>query len=263
MNSNYVYRSRYINNIYLQICNDLLNYSDYTYLNDIDGKHIYEIVNPTIVLTESKNCFATIREMNFDYLKGELEFYLSGSPYLKDISVHSKFWNNVTDDNMTINSNYGRLLLYDRNTSNYTQFEYAKNCLLKNICSKKAVMLIYDKEHSRKSNDNPCTIFLQFLYREKKLHIFVHMRSQDIYYGLPYDIPFFVLLQHKMAKELSIEVGDYVHNATSLHLYEKDKKNLLKAIDNHFLKEISSNSNNFPLDQQDELFNKFLGGYLC
>lgn len=234
--------SNYFNKIYYDIAKRLMDDPDYTILNRSD-ENLSELVDASFVLTNPKNCFATIRDMAIPYLEGELDFYLSGSPFLKDIVKHSKFWERVTDDHKTINSNYGKLLLYDRNVHNNTQFEYARDCLLNNRESKKAVMTIYSNENSFKSNDNPCTMYLQYMIRTDKygvdrLHLFVKMRSSDVWYGLPYDVPFFVLMQYKMLHELytveplyrNVEIGSYHHQAGSLHLYERNRPKMTERI---------------------------------
>lgn len=233
---NIIYSSHF-NEAYYRIIKRLLEDPQYI-IDNTNGEILYELTDFAFELRMPHNCFATIREMSLDYLAGELEFYLSGSPFLKDISKHSKFWEKVTDDGRSINSNYGKLLLHDRNLHNYTQFEYARDCLLKNEQSKKAVMSIYSRENAFKSNDNPCTMYLQFLIRKDQLHLFVKMRSSDIWFGLPYDVPFFVLLQYRMLHELyncnpayrSIEIGCYNHQAGSLHLYDRNKEKVKKLI---------------------------------
>lgn len=226
---NKLYEGPCMDALYREIAGDLLFAPDFE-TESRGGAELGEIVNPTFILTDPSRCFITCRDMSMKYLKGELDFYMSGSPYLKDISKHSKFWNKVSDDGETITSNYGRLLLWDRNSMNLTQFEYAEERLRSNPDSKKAVMVIYSKDHAKKSKDNPCTMFLQFFLREGLLHLSVKMRSSDIWFGLPYDVPFFVLIQQKMATALGVSLGTYIHNAGSLHVYDRNRLALKKAI---------------------------------
>lgn len=213
------------NNIYLEILELALS-ADKDITNR-KGDNLLELINPSFELTNPRNCFAICRNMSLPYLKGELDFYLSGSPYLSDIVRHSKFWEKCSDDGETINSNYGKLLLWDRNSYGHTQFEHALNMLLNNPESKKAVLVIYAPENARLSADNPCTMYLQFMIREGKLDLFVKMRSSDIWFGLPYDVPFFVMIQFMMREALAkrgkyYEIGSYNHNSVSLHLYHRN-----------------------------------------
>ena len=246
-----------MNDIYSMMANSLLNKPEHVIVNRKEDT-LNEMIDTQFTLLHPRKCFTTLRGMSFDYLKGELEFYMSGSGLLKDIAKHSKFWEKCSDDGVTINSNYGKLLLHDKNpTSNKTQFEYALSCLINNRDSKKAVMTVYSKENAYISNDNPCTMYLQFFIRNNKLDVYVKMRSSDIWFGLPYDVPFFVLIQLLMLKEIkkldpSVSLGLYHHQAGSLHLYERNRQVMISAIV----------ENGFRPEAQKELFNTYLLPYL-
>lgn len=93
--------------------------------------------------------------------------------------------------------------------------------------SRQAVVAIWTKADLRHVGDKPCTVFFQFLVRESghgfaALEMHTHMRSQDVWLGVPYDIFMFTQLQHTIAHELHLPVGQYVHHVTSLHIYERD-----------------------------------------
>jgi len=231
---NKIFMGNDFDEIYKEIVEGLLTDPEYTIKNRKE-ENLNEFINPSILLKDPSFCFALCRDMSFNYLKGELAWYLSGDPSIKPILQYSKFWQGISDDGWSANSNYGKLLLHDRNLHNYTQFEYAKFCLLNNVESKKAVMLIYKHDASFKSLDNPCTMYLQYFIRNNKLDLYVKMRSSDIYFGMPYDVPFFVLLQYKMLKELQqekysdLKIGYYNHNSGSLHIYERDFEKIKKA----------------------------------
>ena len=65
------------------------------------------------------------------------------------------------------------------------------------------------------------------------------MRSNDIYFGFPYDYIYFVSLGQYIANKLGIEFSLYTHNATSLHLYLKDEE---KFIEHNQITNIDINS---------------------
>lgn len=222
------------------------------------GETLYEFINPSITLLDPVNCFATCRFMSLPYLYGELEWYYSGSPYLEDIAIHSKFWEKISDDGWSSVSNYGKFLLHDRNESNYTQFEYAMSCLINNPESKKAVMVLYNKDHARKTKDNPCTMYVQFFIRDDRLNLFVKMRSSDIWFGMPYDVPFFVSIQWLMYKKLkeynkfrNLNLGFYNHQSGSLHLYERNFVNIRDNINKY-------NAMAHPIKEQEDLFELYI-----
>jgi len=47
------------------------------------------------------------------------------------------------------------------------------------------------------------------------------MRSNDVVWGLPYDVFLFTMLQEMLAQTLDLELGSYIHVAGSFHLYER------------------------------------------
>lgn len=72
------------------------------------------------------------------------------------------------------------------------------------------------------ARDLPCTLTLQFLIRDNKLHMVVNMRSNDVFWGLTYDVFQFTQLQCTLANLLHVGYGTYTHNAGSMHIYERD-----------------------------------------
>jgi len=83
---------------------------------------------------------------------------------------------------------------------------------------------VYDsaRDLNRAYRDIPCTIALHFMLRERKLDVKVMMRSNDMWLGTPYDFTQFAILQATVAQALGCEVGEYIHAADSLHIYERD-----------------------------------------
>ena len=221
--------------IYKELIYELINKGDKSVSRK--GKKLTELHDKMFMLTKPRQCMATCRNMSLDYLINEFALYMSGSPLLEDALKCSSFWKNCTDDGITVNSNYGKLLFHDKNEKGFTQFEHALNCLKNSRGSKKAVMTIYDKENAYMSNDNPCTMYLKArIDEEMNLHLIAVMRSSDIYYGLPYDVPFFVFVQLALIDQLKnkypdLKVGTYTHMANSLHYYGYKEEELKQAFE--------------------------------
>lgn len=89
--------------------------------------------------------------------------------------------------------------------------------------TRKAVISIYREEDHGNRYDVPCTCTLQFFPRSGALHALAHMRSNDIYTGMAHDIFAFTLLQEFVARVVGLEVGHYVHQVGSFHLYESNR----------------------------------------
>ncbi|MDU4834782.1 MAG: thymidylate synthase, partial [Enterococcus faecium] len=100
--------------------------------------------------------------------------------------------------------------------------------LLKNDTgTRRAVIPLYSADDlGKESKDIPCTLSLEFLIRNNKLHLITNMRSNDIFLGLPYDIFSFTMLQEYIAYQLGVDLGCYYHYVGSLHVYQRNFKKI-------------------------------------
>lgn len=100
--------------------------------------------------------------------------------------------------------------------------------------SRQAVCTIWDPGLDRPREnmpaDVPCTVDLLFSVREGKLLLDTHMRSEDVWLGLPYDLIQFTMVQLTIARVLGVEAGTYTHYVNSFHVYEKDISKLPKRM---------------------------------
>lgn len=183
----------------------------------------HELVNANLVLMDpTRNTMCNCkRKMPMRYAIGELLWYNSSVNTHKAIEPFSKFWKNISDDGVHVNSNYGHCI---RKKFGFDQWEHCKELLLKDNHTRQAVIHIKEARNliENPTKDLNCTIALQFLMRDNKLDLIVTMRSNDIWLGLPYDLFNFTCMQIQMAMELGVDVGSYYHNAGSLHMYERD-----------------------------------------
>lgn len=76
--------------------------------------------------------------------------------------------------------------------------------------------------------DYPCTLTLTFSVNpDGQLDLSVHMRSNDVWLGVPYDWGQFSVLQQTVATLIGRTLGRYRHVVDSMHLY---KRNLEAAL---------------------------------
>jgi thymidylate synthase len=106
----------------------------------------------------------------------------------------------------------------------FRSLEAAQKRLRDDPDTRQALATIWAEEDALRegSKDYPCTIMLHFLIRENALNLHVLMRSNDIWWGTPYDFFQFTQIQLTMANTLGLRPGTYVHTADSLHLYARD-----------------------------------------
>lgn len=185
-----------------------------------DGDVIGEVINAVTVIEDPTRCIMNnkIRNMPLRYALGEMLWYLSGNNNLKEIQKYSNGWDRMSDDGVTVNSNYGYCI---KHKFGFDQWEYVKNMLMNTPNSRQAVI------HIKEANDKPskdvnCTVCCQFLIRDNKLYMTTYMRSNDIWFGFPYDVFQFAAMQVLLSMELGVELGTYTHIAGSLHMYKRD-----------------------------------------
>ena len=179
-------------------------------------------------ITEPLERITTINNRNWDFNAaiGELIWHLSASNDLDFISTYLKQWGNYSDDGRFITGSCYGHKIFKKGPNGKNQWNSLINLLKDDPGSRRAVLSLYDNSEglSLIPKDVPCTCSLQFLIRNKKVNIIVHMRSNDIILGLPYDFFFFSFLQELLASTLNLGIGIYTHIAGSLHLYHNHFK---------------------------------------
>lgn len=153
---------------------------------------------------------------------GETLWYLAGGNATSHISYYISQYKDE-DEHGKIYGGYGpRLFKAD---GHINQIRNIISLLREKISTRQAVIQLFAaKDLVEKHKDIPCTCTIQFLAREGKLHTITHMRSNDAYKGLPHDVFAFTMLQEIIARTLNLELGEYIHSVSSLHLYDDDKE---------------------------------------
>lgn len=206
------------------------------------GLDIHECLNVGLVIEDpTKNLFRYEDKsltLPTGYVKKEMCLYLLGSNKAEDFAKASKFWDNIKEEDGTINSAYGNLIFNPSLSDGRSQFDWAFDSLKNDKDSRQAFMRFNNTSHQHDGNkDLPCTFIQCFHIRDNKLHATVEMRSNDIIKGTTYDIPSFVLFQQLMLLRLrdiypDLELGTYTHIASSLHLYSTDFSLVEKRLKN-------------------------------
>lgn len=201
-----------IDDIYITLCKDLIRAPKVG--------NTRELWNVKLQLKDITKNIVSVRGISPSYLCGELLWYFSGMNSTEFISRFSSFWKSISDDGKTANSAYGYLMKYK---FGFDQIEKVIELLKADPNSRRAVInLNVPNEHVIETKDEPCTIAVQFMVRKGNLDCTTMMRSNDIWFGTPYDIAFFTELQKYVAHRLGVGYGFYTHFVTSLHMYDRD-----------------------------------------
>ena len=182
--------------------------------NDFDNTKALFNQGFTILNPLDHKIDTNFRKWSNKYAEREWDWYLSGDPNAKEISIHAPIWKMMMDEDGNVRSNYG--WQWQRNK----QLDNVVNILKNNSNTRHAAISIYDgKEINTYSKDTPCTYAIQFTVYENRLNMAVLMRSNDLWYGFCNDQYCFSKLQELVALRLRIDIGEYYHFAHNLHLY--------------------------------------------
>ncbi len=195
-------------------------YKDEDFVTDKTGVNTIELIGESFIADEDW----IIRKPNYEYIERELEWYKSKSLYVKDIPGKTPvIWEQVSDSNGKINSNYGYLVWSEENGN---QYSHVLDELRQNPNSRRAVM-IYNRPtmHTDYNKDGMsdfiCTYANTFMIRDGKLISHYLMRSNDAVFGFNNDVHWALHVQKQLAEDLNVEVGDLIWTATNLHVYQR------------------------------------------
>ena len=168
-------------------------------------------------------CYHQNRRLNYSFSAAEAYFIAHGDNRVENLAQYNKNIAQFSDDGMIFNGSYGPPF--------NSQLMYVVNTLANDLYSRQAVLTIW-KENPVVSADIRCTIALQFLVRNGRIHTKVTMRSSDVWLGIPYDLFNFTimtlrvltLLNAKLSDKISepIKLGTMHWSAGSSHIYVHD-----------------------------------------
>jgi len=166
---------------------------------------------------------------NEDYIRREIQWYLSKSLFVDDIPVKTPLiWRQIASDSGEINSNYGYLFLAKENGS---QLDAVVDHLIQDSGSRRATAVytnpfIHKQWNRDGMSDFICTNAVQYLIRDGKLEVVVQMRSNDAIFGYRNDYAWQKYAQDLVVDKLAsnglvYEPGNIIWNAASLHIYKR------------------------------------------
>lgn len=207
------------NNIFKDIINDITLDGQLSQPRDMQVRELtidQRAFDPRFTIANFQN-----RKFNYKYFAGELAWYLMRDRDIDYISQFSGFWKHITNPGTNeINSNYGSLIFNE-------QLEWVINSLKADKNTRQAIAFLNQPKYQFEGNkDFVCTMYLNFFIRDNKLNMKVQMRSNDIFYGLTFDAPFFSFVYQHVLMELQktyhdLDYGTYFHCADNIHFYER------------------------------------------
>jgi len=167
------------------------------------------------------------RKLNLDYAKKEVLWYIKGDRFDLSICDIAGAWNDIVQPDGGINSNYGQTIF-----TGPCHYDWVIAELIRDKYSRRAVIVLGEPDKLKATNtDHRCTMYIVYHIRQNdkgvdELIQTVHMRSNDVIFGMTNDTFFFGLLHQFVWSDLvsfypDLKLGNYIHVANSMHVYER------------------------------------------
>lgn len=210
-------------------------YHNYEFLSSPRGQAEREVIGYSARLTnpDARYCFTPERGQNVIFNYAEALWYLSGKNDLEFIEYFAPSMKRYSADGETLQGTGYGARLFKPMQNGQTALERIVNLLsADDPASKRAVLQVFDdSEDLHSANiDVSCTLGLQCLARNGKLHMVGYMRANDAYLGLLNDIFSFTFIQELLSRILKLDLGAYIHHVGSLHIYEKNLESAERVI---------------------------------
>jgi thymidylate synthase len=186
------------------------------------GKSAWESTNISFRILEPHDRIAYLRarRANIAFNFAESLWYLSGRDDLEMIGYYAPGLARFSADGITLTGTaYGPRLFGHTEPDGRSQFDRVLD-LLRDRDSKRATMMIMrpDELVDPANPDVACTLGLQFMLRDGRLHLTTYMRGNDAMIGLLGDAFSFTFIQEFAARRLGVPVGSYTHHVGSMHI---------------------------------------------
>jgi hypothetical protein len=211
---------------FIEISNLIIDKPEYVTDSRIGEVHeisalSYEVEDLQSYIFENQS----LGRLSYDYADKFYQWMIGGCTdneiILKDYPAVSKFMEKPKSEGLPENFNtfYGPRIL--------TQLPYVVKELRENQTTRRAVISILDKDDlllldKDESLEFPCCDSATFFIRDNKLHVHVHMRSQNMGQVLKLDMYLWGRFTCELAEELGIAIGKFNSSIVSAHVFKRD-----------------------------------------
>lgn len=211
---------------FIEISNLIIDKPEYVTDSRIGDVHeisalSYEVEDLKSYVFENES----IGKLTYDYADKFYQWMIGGCTdneiILKDYPNVAKFMEKPKSEGLPENFNtfYGPRIL--------TQLPYVVSELSNSPNSRRAVISILDKDDlllldKDESLEFPCCDSATFFIRDNKLHVHVHMRSQNMGQVLKLDMYLWGRFTCELAEELDYPVGKFTSSVVSAHVFKRD-----------------------------------------
>jgi thymidylate synthase len=229
----------FVNDNFVAILSELNLNPEYTPVTR--GIGCREITNLSIELTNPLNRFVwnKARDMNYEFAMKFFLWMLNGDTdfsYVAGANANAKNFQDAPKDDKAMPANFSTA--YGPRIQK--QLPYILEELARDKESRRAVIHILnegdlDMLGTGTKEEYPCTDSCSFMIRDNKLHMYTHMRSNNMVLTLCYDMFNFTMFHEYVMRELhkvypDLELGTYHHNIMSAHYFDREQELVNKIL---------------------------------
>lgn len=163
----------------------------------------------------------TTKKVHFHSILVELLWFLRGDTNIKFLHDHGvSIWDEWADANGELGPVYGsQWRSWGVDGEQIDQLKILIDGIKREPHGRRHIVTAWNPTDIEYMALPPCHCLFQFHVANGKLSCQLYQRSADWFLGVPFNIASYALLTHLVAREVGLEVGDFVHTFGDLHLY--------------------------------------------
>ena len=163
----------------------------------------------------------TTKKLNFEAIKAELLWFLSGSTNVKELKTLHKtpIWDAwANPETGELGPIYGKQW---RDFGGVDQILQVQENLRKDPFSRRHIVSAWNPSEIKDMALPPCHAFFQFnVSQQHTLDLQLYQRSADLFLGVPYNVASYSLLVCMMSQCVGLKPGKFIHIMGDAHIYE-------------------------------------------
>ena len=192
-----------------------------------------ELLHVVLTIEDPRQRWIVSREppINMAFALAEIVWIMRGRRDLAFLHFWNKNLRKYVGPGPELNGAYGHRL---RHNLGFDQLNRVYKAIKNDNNTRQAVLQIWDSrkdiprpDGSPADPDIPCNLLSMPKLRNGKLEWLQVIRSNDMFLGLPHNFVQFTCMQEVLAGWLGVECGTYNQVSDSLHVYDRDRYNVL------------------------------------
>lgn len=207
--------------LYLELLKDILDHG--AFKEDRTGVGTLSVFGRQLRLDLRQGFpLLTTKKLHWPSIVHELLWFLRGETNIAYLNQHGvTIWDEWADPSGELGPIYGKQwrAWQGANGETIDQLSQVIAALRRDPNSRRLVVSAWNVADLAKMALPPCHYAFQFYVQDGCLSCLFHMRSVDVFLGLPFNLASYALLTHMVAHQAELEVGELIWTGGDVHLY--------------------------------------------